>query len=994
MLRHKKRITLLLIVCMALLKLTVIDIKASEEDPYDLLRNRFLEIRLGGHEFDMSNDKVAIKIEAIENEAITYWNSMNTSASMNKAYLWEDLNIQQAYEQNDKFKASKGMNKSYRRLKAMAMGYRNPSSDLYQNEDLRDDILHGLEYMHVRWYNKSKNMHPNYYYFKAAIPNKLIDIITLCYDDIEPAKRNTYLDATRKFLPNLDNVTGANMADRATIFIMRGVLTENEEEINYAREKLLSMFDYVTSGDGFYDDGAFIMHKTHKNVFNYGRPMLDATNTIMRLTENSIWELESDKKNNMYKWVEDTFEPLIYKGQVMDAAYGRAVTSQGDQTNYRGGHLLIGTIAEISTYAPEQYANRFREMVKYLIEEDTYADFFEHAKLGQINIVMDILENANSRGPKAGVYHFRGNDNVLQRTESYAYMVSMYSKRVSNYESINKENLKGWHHADGMGYLYDSDLTRYEDNFWPTVDSFRLPGTTYIYKEKVPSGRSDKSWVGGAYLDNKYSTAGMELHPVASSLNARKSWFMLDDEIVAMGSNISSTNGRVETTIDNYKLNENGDNDFIVNGVSQSKSLGTSKINESVEWMTLYGNDDANIGYYFPESVTLNTLREKRESSWHSINANFGSQDKISNNFLTLWLDHGSSPSNKKYAYVILPNKDANETQAYAENPHISILAHEPDLHAIKENQQRILAANFFNPQGGTVDYLSVNTAASVIIEESDTTFKISVSDPTQENNGSIIVDLERGGSILTKDDGISVTSGIGDIRIIIDVQGARGDSFQAEFQKAEDPIVTSLINENFEEELVGNEPINFDINEHVDECAASIQYDPNGGENKVLYLYDNSPATGIDQSKNFSEHQVVATSHFESKDSGILEISWDLYNPEFKNNDFNKIIFESDETPNIVFIPITTKKKELRIGLYGNKPTKFENMLTSNQWVNIKVKFNLDEGVVKLYVDDTLLTTQNINPNETIDKVHFTTSTTRHTEYYIDNLSVNHISY
>lgn len=47
----------------------------------------------------------------------------------------------------------------------------------------------------------------------------------------------------------------------------------------------------------------------------------------------------------------------------------------------------------------------------------------------------------------------------------------------------------------------------------------------------------------------------MDLAMTTHNLKAKKSWFMFDDEVVALGSNISGQYD-VETTLENYKIDD------------------------------------------------------------------------------------------------------------------------------------------------------------------------------------------------------------------------------------------------------------------------------------------------------------------------------------------------------------------------------------------------------------------------------------------------------
>ncbi len=143
--------------------------------------------------------------------------------------------------------------------------------------------------------------------------------------------------------------------------------------------------------------------------------------------------------------------------------------------------------------------------------------------------------SVQSRGPLVGNYVFADMDRIVHRNASYAAGISMYSNRISNYESLNQENLHGWHTGDGMLYLYHEDLGHFTQDYWPTINPYRLPGTTVDTKELSDAAgerkKSKESFVGGVTLENTYGVAAMQLNKdndqVGMDLKAKKAWFFL-----------------------------------------------------------------------------------------------------------------------------------------------------------------------------------------------------------------------------------------------------------------------------------------------------------------------------------------------------------------------------------------------------------------------------------------------------------------------------------
>ncbi|MDQ1911573.1 polysaccharide lyase family 8 super-sandwich domain-containing protein [Paenibacillus sp. GD4] len=213
---------------------------------------------------------------------------------------------------------------------------------------------------------------------------------------------------------------------------------------------------------------------------------------------------------------------------------------------------------------------------------------------------------------------FPSMDRIVHHRPDFGVGLSLSSNRTYKYESINNENLKGWYTSDGMLYLYNRDQDHYSEGYWATVNPYRLPGTTVDTRprsaQSIPWG-SDyvpvNRWARGASLDNKYGVSGLDLDAYGSDLAAKKSWFMFDDEIVALGAGITSQeNVTVETIVENRRLNSSGGNVLTIDGTEKPSEMDWSETMPSVQWAHLAGSSpEAGIGYYFPKRADLNGAR-------------------------------------------------------------------------------------------------------------------------------------------------------------------------------------------------------------------------------------------------------------------------------------------------------------------------------------------------------------------------------------------------
>ena len=117
-------------------------------------------------------------------------------------------------------------------------------------------------------------------------------------------------------------------------------------------------------------------------------------------------------------------------------------------------------------------------------------------------------------------------DRFVQRTPSYMFGLSLYSKRTASFEAGNKENKRGWHTGDGMMYVYNDDEVQFNSSYWPTVDPYRLPGTTVdtiSLADEVSAFTtitSKEQWVGGVTSDNQ-AVVGMALNKDGTKNNGK-----------------------------------------------------------------------------------------------------------------------------------------------------------------------------------------------------------------------------------------------------------------------------------------------------------------------------------------------------------------------------------------------------------------------------------------------------------------------------------------
>ena len=758
---------------------------AGRGDQYDVLRQKWFDTIVGTG-YDTNDAAVASRLTSIANSANSYWSSMDKSPS--RTYLWSDT-----ASTTD----SSDVSTSYSRLRNMALAYATAGNSLYTNASLLADVISGLDWMNTNRYNAATAQYDNWFDWEIGTPLQLTDICVLLYDRLSSVQRTNYMNAVEHQTP-VPDMTGANKVWKARAVGVRGCLVKDAAKLALTRDAFSVVFPYVTSSDGFYTDGSFIQHTYHPYTAGYGASLLANMAPVLSWLSGSTWTVTDPAQTNLYQWVFDSYQPIIYRGVAWDFVRGRAI-SRSNNSPQETGHSIVDSILQIAQFAPADDAARMKSMVKYWAQSDTVLDFVAGLGLPTLMLAKQLMADTNvtPRGELIGHYTFGSMDRVVHLGRGYGFGLSMCSSRIANFESINGENLHGWFTGDGMTVLYNADLNQYGDSYWPTVDPYRLPGVTAdpthnklpaqsVSTDSQAQGQSTRtaySWVGGATLGN-YGAAGMQLDGWNVTLTGKKSWFMFDDEVVCLGAGITSTDSRpIETTVENRKLASGGDNAFTVNGTAKSRTLGWTETLTNANWAHLAGNvTGSDIGYYFPQPATLAAVREARTGSWNNINVG-GSTNLITRNYLRMSFEHGSNPANASYQYALLPGRAARQVADYAANPQFVVLTNTTAAQGVSETQLGITAVNFWNNTNTTAGIITCDRQASVLVQNSGAFIDVAASDPTQTNSGNINLTIAAGATaLISADPGVTVTQISPAIRMTVAVSGAAGKTFKARF--------------------------------------------------------------------------------------------------------------------------------------------------------------------------------------------------------------------
>ncbi|MEU9999362.1 polysaccharide lyase 8 family protein [Streptomyces sp. NPDC050848] len=757
----------------------------AADEAYDTLRLRWRELLLGTG-IDAVDPLFASRLTTLGTQAAGHRSSMAPSS----AALWPDLPY-------DSFSGDP-VSSTYNRLKTMALAWSQPGTGLTGDASLAADIVAGLDHVHDNLYNASFTLPSVNWWWNAQIGSAqaLLDVCVLMYDKLSAAQIANYCAAIDHFLPeselgpdSVHGATGANRVDFARVYALRGVVGKTPERITRARDALSVIFPYVTSGNGFYADGSFVEHSSIPYTGSYGAALISGMAWIFALLKGSTWDVTDAKKQLILDSVEDSFAPFLYNGVLMDNVSGRAISRGLSATSTNGfassdhvrGQSVMAAILMLGMGASATEQARWKGMVKGWLQRDYYLTLEQNSSLdlSSFSRLRAVREDAAVAAVAEPTGHrlFAAMDRATHRRPGWAATLSMCSSDIAFYEFGNQENKRGWNTSSGMLYWWkDRTLGQFSDAFWPTVDPYRLPGTTVSRKALADGAGGDfgapkptSTWAGGA-TDGTYAAIGMDIRGLQSTLGGRKSWFFLDDAIVCLGAGIGCTDGTgVESIVENRNLGASGTHTLTVDGTAQPATQGWSATLTGAKWATLAGMG----GYVFPGGATVKAQRAERTGAWSDVNGG-GSTTALTRRYLSLWFDHGTDPSGGKYAYILMPGAEPDATAARATDTNwLTVLANSGNQQGIRVPSLGYTAVNFYGT--GTVDKLISNGPASVMTRESGATATLRVANPTKTATSLDITWNRPVAAVLSKDPSVTVLSTGASLQLRIDTSAKTG---------------------------------------------------------------------------------------------------------------------------------------------------------------------------------------------------------------------------
>lgn len=757
--------------------------------------NKWQEFLIG-----LPNSDSQIKMTDEEIKKVVSFNEKNADGYYSDINLSKDR--KSIFKSFENMKSGVDVLKQYDGLVKIVKAYSTPGTKYYKKEEIKTQVIDALDWLYDNAYHENLPELGNWWQWEIGIPKKLNEILAIMYDEVPKDKKIKYLKASQYFqpyakwsafspsasyssAPHKRISTGGNRIDTSLICFIRGVLMEDRTQILDGLNSVAEVGKIVTEKDGFYKDGSFVQHDNVAYNGTYATVLFDGLGMILELIDGTEFKIESPEINNIYDSILKGYSYLMINGGVNDSVSGRSI-SRDNSSEIERGKDLVSSITLLSSKAPKEYRNDLYSMIKKIVLDNNFYSVIKKESKPKIkNILENIMADENIKPLKVeGTKIFGAMDRaVYTNSKEGKVVLSMHSNRIANYETMNEENLKGWYTGDGMTYIYGKDSSSFVE-FWPTADMYHLSGVTNsINKMENKAGErrekptvSPKKFVGGVETGD-VAFVGMDFISWNNKTTAKKSWLMIDGAVLALGSNITSTDGEIHTTIDNRILKKGK---IYIDG----KELNKNSTIKDPKNLTINFNEnypDENIGYKIINSPELNINFTENKGSWKDIGGTLDTE--IVKQYFSVYLNYGKDPKDETYAYVILPMFSKDEVENY-DTSRFKIEKLDDKAHIVRDAKTDIVAINFWNNGENEFEGIKTKYPLSIIKDEEDGILKLYVSDPTQAKNENVSLEISGKYKLIEKSsDKIFVKTENGVTKLNIDLKN-NGSTEKIELKK------------------------------------------------------------------------------------------------------------------------------------------------------------------------------------------------------------------
>ena len=435
---------------------------------------------------------------------------------------------------------------------------------------------------------------------------------------------------------------------------------------------------------------------------------------VALILKNTPFEVSSEPFNMAVDFLSYAYPIMMYKGSMDYQTVGRS--HYGANLGNFTQEVFIPGVEELLESQNPTKAVKNTEILEHFVEQ----------------------QKSQSQEIYDGNYAFWVNDYMVHRNageKAYFMSVKMQSSRTKGAEGFKGSGDYGFHNGSGVFQIKQDGQEYHKARY--SMDWHAMPGITEEWRtDELPLSSKKKAYSEenfcGTVSDTKNGLASFlysRTDPYSSS-SAFKSYFMLKDYAVFLGSNIKRTKAgqgkSIITTLDQVEWDKALT--YSINGEEKSLEPGSPLDLQASTQEICWVHQD-NVAYIILPGEKTKKIILKSQHQQNSLPKQIKERVPV----FMLAIDHGSQPQDEDYSYIIVPNIKLNEIPAKIAQLSQSHQLTSPSFHA--HSDATTTQAAFTQAASLKINQweLSVDKPALVQITQRSNMLGISLTDPMHD---------------------------------------------------------------------------------------------------------------------------------------------------------------------------------------------------------------------------------------------------------------------
>ena len=500
----------------------------------------------------------------------------------------------------------------------MALAYVTPSSIYCGSSSLFGVINDALNY-----WNQANPRSNNWWYNQIGGSQTLADVLVLLSRGKNQIGDDLFNDLCYKLKQsNPFKWTGANKLDIAKHHLYRGCLLKNDSIVKKTAQQSFYPIR-ITRKEGIQEDMSYQQHGEQLYLGGYGIVFSAGISEVAYFLRETPYALKKEQLDIFSRFLREGFLQVFRGGAIDWSVTGRGISREGIVMNQKiiPNPGVVGIIDRM------------------VVVDTVYKDFYLKAR------ERFSTRDKEDYGVEKQNISFWCSDYMIHNRTAFQATVRTASTRCRKTESGNGENLLGAFLSDGA-FTIRQRGDEYLDVF-SVWEWDKIPGVTSIKQEKTlaaiwgAKGRSQltagvSNGVIGGYA-YKHDDHGFK---------ATKSWFFLDDMVVALGAGISADTQALHTTLEQSHLRSKVEYKM----GKQVKEINMGKVTLANPAYILHNN----MAYVPLEGGELQLKASNQKGNWVEINYNERNEAIEMPVFNLIW-EHPKGTKKATYSYIQLP---------------------------------------------------------------------------------------------------------------------------------------------------------------------------------------------------------------------------------------------------------------------------------------------------------------------------------------------------